>query len=101
MDLAEEGQTITQLREQLLEDDDPRGPLIDIADYIKRNLGPIRKLIEAQQRSTEKRGRRQRHDPSSAEVRGTHHTRERQQQGFLGASDPGEGAPAKGEDGGY
>ena len=92
-DLLEEGQTITQLRQQLIEEDDPRGPLVDIADHIRRNLGPIRRVIEAQQRSTERRGSRQRHDPSSPEVRGTHQTRVRQNQGFFGASDPGEEAP--------
>ena len=92
-DLLEEGQTITQLRQQLIEEDDPRGPLVDIADHIRRNLGPIRRAIEAQQRSKEQRGRRRRHDPSSPEARGTHQTRVRQEQGFLGTSDPGEDAP--------
>ena len=92
-DLLEEGQTITQLRQQLIEEDDPRGPLVDIADHIRRNLGPIRRAIEAQQRSTEGRGRRRRHDPSSPEARGTRQTRVRQEQGFIGASDPGENAP--------
>ena len=92
-DLLEEGQTITQLRQQLIEEDDPRGPLVDIADHIRRNLGPIRRAIEAQQRSKEQKGRRRRHDPSSPEVRGTHQTRVRQNQGFFGASDPEEEAP--------
>lgn len=92
-DLLEDGQTITQLRQQLIEEDDPRGPLVDIADHIRRNLGPIRRAIEAQQRSTERRGRRRRHDPGSPEVRGTHQTRVRQEQGFIGASDTGEEAP--------
>ena len=92
--LVEEGQTIAQLREQLILDDDPRGPLLEIADTIRRNLGPIRRAIEAQQRATEGRGR-QRHDPSSPEVQGTRQTRRRQDQGFTGVSDAGENEPAE------
>ena len=38
-DLLEEGQTITQLRQQLIEEDDPRGPLVDIADHISKEPG--------------------------------------------------------------
>ena len=34
-DLLEGGQTIVQLREQLIEDEDPRGPLVDIAEHIE------------------------------------------------------------------
>ena len=92
--LLEDGQTISQLRDQLVEEEDPRGPLVDIAEIIKRNLGPIRRLIEAQQKSTEK-GARSRHDLGSAEVRGTLQTRKRQAEGFAGASDSGEQAPAE------
>ena len=92
--LLEEGQTIAQLRDQLVEEEDPRGPMAEISEIIKRNLGPIRGLIEAQQKSTERRAR-SRHDLRSAEVRGTLHTRKRQADGLPGASDAGEQAPAE------
>ena len=91
--LLEDDQTIAQLRDQLLEEEDPRGPLVEIAETIQTNLGPIRRAIAAQQRATEK-PRRQRHDPRSAEVVGTLETRRRQSQGFIGGSDPEEAAPA-------
>ena len=91
--LLEDGQTIAQLRDQLLEEEDPRGPLVEIAETIQRNLGPIRRAIIAQQRATEK-PRHQRHDPRSAEVVGTLETRRRQSQGHIGGSDPEEAAPA-------
>ena len=93
--LLDDDQTIVQLRDQLVEEEDPRGPLIDIAEIIKRNLNMIRRLIEAQQRSTERRGARVRHDLRSAEVRGTLQTRKRQAEGFTGTSDAGERAPAE------
>ena len=92
--LLEDGQTIAQLRDQLVEEEDPRGPLVDVAEIIRRNLNRIRTLIQAQQRSTEK-GTRSRHDRRSAEVRGTLETRKRQAEGFSGGSDVGEEAPAE------
>ena len=91
--LLDDDETITQLRQRLIDDEDPIGPLVDIAEIIRRNLGPIRRLIESQQKSTEKSGR-SRHDPRSAEVRGTLETRKRQAEGFAGASDAEEQAPA-------
>ena len=90
--LLEEEQSIAQLREQLAEEEDPRGPLLGIADIIRRNLGPIRRMIEAQQRS-EGRSRRQRHSPASPEMRATRETRRRQAEGFAGGSDAEESAP--------
>ena len=92
--LLDDGQTIAQLREQLLEEEDPRGPLVDIAEIIQRNLNPIRRMIENQQKATEK-GKQTRHDRASAEVRGTLQTRKRQAEGFTGGSDAEEQAPAE------
>ena len=91
--LLEEDQTISQLREQLVEEEDPRGPLVEIAAIIKRNLNPIRRVIHAQQRTMEKPNRK-RHDPSSPEVLATLETRRRQAQGHSGTSDKDEDAPA-------
>ena len=85
--LLDEGQTITQLKEELREVDDPRGPLIEIADNIRRNLSQIRRLIENQQKSEEKRSSRRRHTAYSPEVQGTRKVQERQNEGYLGRSD--------------
>ena len=52
--LLEDDQTLAQLREQLVEEEDPRGPLVEIAETIRRNLGPIRRAIAHQQRATER-----------------------------------------------
>ena len=90
--LLDEGQTITQLKEELRELDDPRGPLIEIAEIIKRNLSQIRNLVEKQQKSEEKKSRRRRHSPNSPEVQGTRKVQERQNKGYQGASDAGESA---------
>ena len=92
--LLEDGQTIAELRTQLVADEDPRGPLIEIAEIIRRNLGPIRNAIAAQQRATERPTRR-RHAPTSPEVLGTLETRRRQSEGHVGDSDREEGEPAE------
>ncbi len=85
--LLDEGQTITQLKGELRELDDPRGPLIDIAETIRRNLRQIRRLIENQQRSEERKGSRRRHAAYSPEVQGTRKVQERQNEGYKGKSD--------------
>ena len=89
--LLEEGQSITELRQQLVEEEDPVGPLVEIAEIVKRNLNPIRRLLRAQMRG-DTPGRR-RHGPDSPEVQGTRETRRRQEEGYAGTSDPDETAP--------
>ena len=91
--LLDEGQTISQLKEELRELDDPRGPLIDIAEIIKRNLGQIRKLITNQQRSEDRKRHNSRYAPDSPEALGTIKVHERQEKGYRGVSDDGESAP--------
>ena len=85
--LLDEGQTISQLKEELRDLDDPRGPLIDIAEIIRRNLRQIRRLIENQQKSEERKGSRHRHAAYSPEVQGTRTVQERQKKGYSGRSD--------------
>ena len=92
--LLDEGQSITELRQQLMEEEDPVGPLVEIAEIVRRNLGPIRRLLRDQMRREEGRPRR-RHALDSPEMHGTRETRRRQRQGFTGTSDPGETAPAE------
>ena len=81
--------SVAQIREQFLEDEDPSGPLIDIADTILRNLRVMRRQIQDQARHTEKRTRK-RHEPDSPEAKGTRATKERQDEGKVGASDTDE-----------
>lgn len=90
--LIESGKTVVQLKEEMREDEDPRGPLIDIADLIKRNLGSLRRQIEDQARHTDRSARR-RYGPDSPEVLGTRVVRERQAEGYQGVSDQDEGLP--------
>lgn len=82
--------SVQELKEELLDDGDPLGALLEISDIIGSNLRQIRQLLHAQTRGT--RGRR-RHDPTSPEARATEATRERQDAGRLGASDAEEGRP--------
>ena len=91
--LLDDGQTVSELKEQLAQEEDPRGPLIDIAETIRRNLSLIRSLIENQRKSEEK-GRRRRKAPNSPEARGTQRTRDRQAEGHSGSSDAEESAPS-------
>ena len=86
-------QTVPELRQQLFEEEDPIGPLVEVGEIIRRNLYPIRRLLRAQMRS-EDGNRRRRHRPDSPEVHGTRETRRRQKEGYKGSSDPEETAPS-------
>lgn len=82
----------TQLTlEGLDEEEDPTGPLLEIVTLIDRRLNVLRKAIEVQRKGT---GRsRRRFDPNAPEVQATEVTRERQQEGHKGLSDPDEDRP--------
>ena len=82
--------SIAELKEQMEEDSDPRGPLIDVVHLINRRLVALRKIIQIQRRGTKKK----RHDNTdTAEVRGTDVTRDRQDEGHRGISDDDEALP--------
>ena len=85
--MLDRNQSITELKEQLIQEEDPLGPIVEIAEIIKRNLSPIRNLIESQRKSVEKTKESRRHDPNSPEAEGTRKTRERQAEGHEGGSD--------------
>ena len=87
-----EGQTPTQLREQLADEGDPRVSLIELAERIRANLSQMRNLIAAQA-SRDTSGRRRRHAGNTAEVRATTATRQSQDEGHEGQSDRDEGRP--------
>lgn len=82
--------TIAQVAEEMQQDGDPRGPLLEIKKQIESNLKAMRGLLRAQSKGKD---RDRRHNGSSAEARGTEITRERQRQGHAGGSDAGESLP--------
>ena len=85
-ELATEGKTITQLREELEEESDPKAFLIEVAQKINSQLSAIRRVIEIQKQN-EKRGTTRHNITTSAEQIATEATRERVEQGHLGTSD--------------
>lgn len=80
--LLEDGQSIGALKDQLDADEDPRLPLIEIAQHIRNQIGIIRRLIRAQTATP----KQQRHEGGS-EPRATEVTRKRIEEGHQGASD--------------
>ena len=92
--LLQEGETVEALKERLLEEEDPAGPLLEISHLIDKNLRVLRELIKAQRKG--ERRSRQRHDGNNmAEERATTVTRERQQEGYAGRSDEEESRPSE------
>ena len=83
--------TVTQYQDELAEDEDPTGPLLDIISLIDRRLGVIRKFLKVQTMGARKG--RHRYDPDAAEAMATTATRERQQEGHRGVSDVDESLP--------
>jgi len=85
------GESVTELKETLREDEDPRGPLIEISETLIKNIRAMRTLITEQTRGS--RGRKRFDDPGTAEARGTKAVRDRQQEGLKGDSDADENLP--------
>jgi hypothetical protein len=91
LDTLLKDRTITQAIDELIEEDDPRAPLLEIAHRIRTNLSTLRRLLTQQTRGT--RTAKKRHDPVSPEAIATAATRDRQQEGYQGASDKDETLP--------
>jgi hypothetical protein len=87
------GEDQQRVFDEMAEDEDPTGPLIEILSLIDRRLGALRKLLAIQTKGA--RSSRRRFDPDAPEVQGTQVTRERQEEGHRGASDAGEGLPVE------
>ncbi|HVF03213.1 MAG TPA: ATP-binding protein [Frankiaceae bacterium] len=85
------GGTTQEVIDELIEEEDPSGPLIDIVNLIDRRLRVLRKGIEVQRKGAGKS--RRKFDPTTPEAQATAVTRERQQEGYRGASDEGEQLP--------
>jgi Histidine kinase-, DNA gyrase B-, and HSP90-like ATPase len=89
-DLLVGGKTITALKDDLAQDEDPSGPLLEVAHYVQNSVEQMRKLIHAQMKR-QRTGEKQRHGGGfEAEREATQKTRERQLEGKVGESDAGE-----------
>jgi Histidine kinase-, DNA gyrase B-, and HSP90-like ATPase len=92
-DYLVEGKTISALKDEMIRDGDPHAYLLDVADFVKKQIKRMSDLVEQQlknQRSSEAR-----HDTAArdAEKEATEKTRERQAAGKHGESDEGENKP--------
>lgn len=92
IDALGDDKNLAELKEEMSEDNDPRGPLIDIVHLIDRRLKSLRKILKIQTKGARKRPR---YDPNSAEGQATDVTRHRQSEGYRGASDEDEVLPAE------
>ena len=79
----EPGQTLGAKKDEWNADEDPRLPLLEIAQHIRTHISTIRLLLTAQT-ATPKRNR---HSEPGAEEKGTQVTRERMTEGHRGESD--------------
>lgn len=89
--LLENGKTITQLKDELKEDEDPKSLLLELAHKINSQLSVIRRLLQAQTKGS--RTSQKRHDPYKPEKVATTVTKERKSQGYKGQSDEDEKLP--------
>jgi Histidine kinase-, DNA gyrase B-, and HSP90-like ATPase len=89
--LLTDGKTISLLKEELIEAEDPRGPLIDIAQKINKTIASIINLIEAQTPNSP--SGRKRHQGSFVEKVATDVTEKRKKEGHQGQSDKDESLP--------
>lgn len=91
--LLQDGRTLTQLKEEWEEEEDPRAPLLDIAQRIQKNRNVLRRLLRAQTANEITRGRKRHADPNSPESRATEVTKQRKDDGHQGRSDADETLP--------
>jgi hypothetical protein len=90
-----DGMTLAEMREEFELDDDPRAPLIEIADRIQKTRNVLRRLLRAQTASEDSSNRRRRHaGKNTPESRATEVTKQRQEAGHSGRSDADEALPA-------
>jgi len=90
--LLKGGRTISDIKAELEEEEDPRGPLIEIAQKIDSQVKIIRRLLEGQTKGSRSGPRR--HEDSSAEKVATQATEERKKEGHQGESDKDESLPS-------
>jgi len=92
--LCQEGKSIVEVKQELMENEDPRGPLIDIAKKIQDNLRILRRLINKQTQGNRGSNKsNSRYQDFESENNATKRTKERQDKGYLGKSDQDESLP--------
>jgi hypothetical protein len=90
--LKENGKTLQQVKEEMQEDDDPKLPLIELTDAIRRNIQTMHQIVKVQLKNT-RNDRKRRLIGFEPEIEATGKTRLRQAEGHVGASDEGENKP--------
>lgn len=91
--LKEGDETVQELKDRLMEEDDPYGPLFDISEAIDNSLSVLRSHIKDQREGT--RSPEKRHEESEAAELATEKTEDRKREGNKGASDKDEDMPDK------
>lgn len=89
--LLKGGKSITQVKEELRAEEDPREPLIEIAHKINTQLSVIRRLLKAQTKGS--RSSSKRHEEYESEKVATAVTNKRKEEGYQGESDKEELLP--------
>lgn len=89
-DLLKDGKTIHQLKDEWNDVGDPRGPLLEIAHSLQKNIKILRSGIKEQTKGFK---RQKRHDKSLVETKATLATQERKIEGHVGLSDKFEDNP--------
>lgn len=86
--------SIRKLKEEMQEDNDPLGPLLEIKHLIESNLAELRPALNAQTRGVRSKGNK-RHSPDDATQAATEAARKRQAEGHSGETDEQEKEPAE------
>ncbi|MHA7965815.1 ATP-binding protein [Paenibacillus sp. CAU 1782] len=84
--LLKNGKSLNQVKTELEEEGDPRGPLLEVAVYVYNQVKMIRRLLKEQTRGTRST---ERYD-TNAEKAATDMTDQRKQEGHIGSSDKDE-----------
>lgn len=88
--LLEPGQSLEIFKAELSTDEDPRLPLLQIANHIRKNINSMGGLVENQMKGSQTKPR---YDLTDTEKRATEIIRERQKEGHEGKSDTQENTP--------
>jgi hypothetical protein len=88
IDMQKNGKNIDEIKEELEEEGDPRAPLIEVADYIYKQIASLRKLIKEQNKGI--RSKYNSYENNEIEKKVTVYTDERKRQGYIGSSDKDE-----------
>jgi hypothetical protein len=94
-DLLSEGKTVIALKEEMIRDGDPHAYLLDVADYVRKQIKRMFDLVDQQLKNQRSHEKRHGTTANDAEKEATEKTRERQADGKRGESDAGESKSAE------